>query len=131
MLNDLIIRAARRQLYTLDVVSQIVGVPRRLVASLVVPVGKVNDADVYRLKKVVSAFKTEQGARLLRKLHQNQLRLFRDCSVIWRDDLGTLRTAEGAVVEIRGSRAEITLRDGFRVIRALANPDLQFSGTAV
>ena len=56
MLNDLIIRAARRQLFTLDVVSQIVGVPGRLISSIVVPVGKVNDVDVYRLKKVVSAF---------------------------------------------------------------------------
>lgn len=42
MLNALIIRAARRQLFTLDVVSQIVGVPRRLISAIVVPVGTVN-----------------------------------------------------------------------------------------
>jgi len=131
MLNDLIIRAARRQLFTLDVVSQIVGVPGRLISSIVVPVGKVNDVDVYRLGKVVSAFNTEQGARLLRKLHQNQLEFYVDCTVVWRDSLGTLHTAQGAVVEIRGWRVEVTLRDGFRVIRSRADPDLKFSGTPV
>lgn len=131
MLNELIIRAARRQLFTLDVVSQIVGVPRRLIAAIVVPVAKVNEADVYRLKKVVSALKTEQGVRLLRKLHQNQLEFYHDCTVAWRDNLGTLHTAHGAVVEIRGSRVEMTLRDGYRVIRSRADPDLKFCGTAL
>lgn len=131
MLNERIIRAARRQLFTLDVVSQIVGVPQRLISAIVVPVGTVNDAEVYRLKKVVCAFKTEQGVRLLRKLHQNQLEFYHDCTVAWRDGLGTLHSAQGAVVEMRGSRVEVTLRDGYRVIRSRADPDLKFSGTAL
>ena len=131
-MNDAIIAAAGRRLFTLDVAAQITGIPQRLIGTLVAPHPReANGVQLYALRAIVRAFKDESGARLLRKLHQNQLQLFRDCSVAWRDNLGTLRTAEGGVVEIRGRRAEITLRDGYRVIRSLADPDLKFSGTAV
>ena len=130
-MNKAIIAAARRQLFTLDVASQIAGIPPRLIAVLVAPRREVNEVALYSLRAIEEAFSSESGARLLRKLHQNQLRLYRDCQVRWRDDLGTLRTAEGAIVEIRGKRAEITLSDGYRIIRSLAESDLSFSGTAV
>lgn len=131
-MNEAIITAARRLLFTLDVASQITGIPRRLILALVaLNPRQANGVELYALRAVVRAFKTEDGARLLRKLHQNQLEMYRNCRVSWRDDLETLRTAEGAIVEIRGRRAEITLRDGFRILRALADPDLKFSGTPV
>lgn len=130
-MNASIIAAARRQHYSLDVASQIVGIPARLIAALVEPCREVDDVALYALRSVVDAFRTDPGARLVRKLHQNQLKLYRDCQVSFRDALGSLRRAEGAVVELRGRRAEITLREGYRVIVAAADPDFRFSGTAL
>jgi len=103
------------------VTSQLTGVPQRLIVALVTSCRQVNEAELYKLGEVVAAFSTESGQRLLRKLHQNQLHLYANCRVTWRDDLGTLHTAEDAYVEIRGKRAEVTLRSGYRTIVALTD----------
>jgi hypothetical protein len=130
-MNEAIIAAARRQFFTLDVASQIVGVPPRLIDALVSAHHDVDGVAVYRLRHVVAAFRTEAGVRLLRKLHQNQLQLYRNCEASWRDDLGTVRRANGAIVEIRGRRIEITLADGYRTTCRLADPEVAFAGTRV
>ena len=130
-MNAAIIAAARRHQYTLDVASQIVGIPGRLIAAIVAPCHEVDEVPLYSMRNIVRAFRTDPGLRLIRKLHQNQLKLYRDCAVSWRDDLGVVHAAEGAVVELRGRRAEITLRDGARIIQSRAEPAFSFSGTAV
>jgi hypothetical protein len=129
-MNHDAIAAAREWMFTLDVASQIAGIPRRLILALVSPQRR-GDTDYYALSDIEAAFTAGAGARLLRKLRQNQLHLYRDCAVSWRDGLGTLRSATGALVEIRGRRAEITLAGGYRFVRPLSDPDLHFEGTPV
>jgi hypothetical protein len=118
-------------LYTLDVISQIVGIPRRLIATLVAPREVVAAVALYSLREVRIAFSSEAGVRLLRKLQQNQLELYRHCQVTWRDPFGVIHTAGDAVVERRGKRAEITLSNGYRFCQMLADPDFHFTGSRV
>ena len=129
MLNQPIITAARKGQFTLDVMAQITGVPARLIAASVKP-GR-HDNDLYSLKRVVLFFESESGQRLLRKLHQNQLEIYRDCHATWRDEFGTPRLAENCLVEVRGKRLEITLNNGHRVIQRADNPATGFNGTKI
>jgi hypothetical protein len=129
-MNHNAIAAAHELMFTLDVASQIAGIPPRLILALVSPQLR-GDTDYYALSDIEQAFRTEAGTRLLRKLRQNQLHLYRDCAVSWRDGFGTMRSATGALVEIRGRRAEITLPGGYRFVRSLSDPDLHFEGTPV
>jgi hypothetical protein len=131
MLNFPIISAAHRNLYTLGVASQICGIPARLIATLVKPQSEAGGMELFSLDDIVNAFTSEAGARLLRKLRQDQLELYRQCRVTWRDEFGLIRTVEDAWVEIRGKRAEITLPDGYRFVREIADSDFGFKGTRV
>src|SRR5713101_3326159 len=128
MLNKPIIAAARKQQYTLDVAGQIAGIPPRLIITVVAPSREIDGVDLYKLSDIVAAFSSESGERLLRKLHQNQLHLYANCRVTWRDDLGVVHTVEDAYVEIRGKRAEVTLRNGRRTIHSLADSSFRFEG---
>jgi hypothetical protein len=129
MLNQRIITAARQGQFPLDVMAQITGVPARLIAASVKPSRHGND--LYSLKRVVLFFESESGQRLLRKLHQNQLEIYRDCHATWRDEFGTPRLAENCLVEVRGKRLEITLNNGHRVIQRADNPATGFNGTKI
>ncbi len=129
MLNQPIITAARKGQFTLDVMAQITGVPTRLIAATVKPSRHGND--LYSLKRVVLFFESESGQRLLRKLHQDQLEIYRDCRATWRDEFGTQREVEPCLVEVHGKRLEITLNNGHRVIQRADNPATGFKGAKI
>jgi hypothetical protein len=130
-LNTPIISAAWQHRYTLDVVSQITGIPPRLILATIKPVDTQDHAELYALAEVCAFFSLEAGARLIRKLRQNQLCIYRNCTVHWKDLDGISKTSTGVFVEIRGHRAEVTLSDGHRFIRKLDDPHFTFDGIRV
>lgn len=130
-LNLQIIRAAFQDNYVLDVVSQITGVPMRLIQATIKPKGQVDGEDLYDLKAVMKFFMSAKGKRLLRKLRQNQLEIYRSCAVTFRDKDGFLRQENGCFVEIRGKWAEVTLPNGHRFSNLIESQDFNFKGIRV
>jgi hypothetical protein len=131
LLNNPIISAAWQHRYTLDVVAQITGIPPRLILAIIKPVDTQDNAELYALAEVCAYFSMESGARLIRKLRQNQLCIYRNCLVGWKDGDGIAKSATDAFVEIRGHRAEVTLPDGHRFTRKLNDPNFAFNGIRV